>query len=102
MGRARAAVGRKRGRHLGDPQILKRRLDHHFAGELHAGRGQAQVLDCLTVETAQSAVKIAQRALEKQPAEVAGIKTGDPSRRARPETNRRTKSSQGLGGTPTL
>ena len=67
MRRARAAVRRQGGRDLGDAQVLQRGLDNHFACELHAGRGQAQILHGPTTEAAQPTVKVAGPAAEEQP-----------------------------------
>ena len=45
MRRAAAAVGRERGRNLGDAKIGERGFDDHLAGKLHAGGAQIEAED---------------------------------------------------------
>ena len=71
MRRPAAPVGRECGRDLGDAQVSQARLDHHFAGELHAGGVQVQAADRRAVEPAQPAVEVADRDSEEQPADAA-------------------------------
>src|SRR5689334_18803445 len=65
--RTRPAIRVKCDWYLGNAKTFKRSFDDHFGGEFHAGRFQFHFLERLTAETAQAAVKILGRAIEKEP-----------------------------------
>src|SRR5262245_13667011 len=64
--RAIAAIGAERRRHFADLLPLQAGLDDHLAGELHAWSGQAKLLVGILAETAQAAVRVADRRTEEQ------------------------------------
>lgn len=65
--RCSPAIGDQGGWHLGDAQPRQGRLDHHFAGELHACRSQPETENSLSSKAPQPTVKIAAGTGEKQP-----------------------------------
>ena len=69
MRRARAAIRRERGRHLGHAQAGERGLHHHLGGELHAGGAQVELEDAVAAEGAQAAVEVAHRDAEEDAAD---------------------------------
>ncbi len=69
--RAVAAVRRQCGRHFDDAQAVQRRLDHHLARELHAGRLQVEREHRFAIEPTQSAMEVTHRTAEEQPADEA-------------------------------
>ena len=61
MRRARAAVGRESGGHLGHAQPGQRAFDHHLGCKLHSRGAQIQPEDRVAAEGAQPAVEVAHR-----------------------------------------
>src|SRR5690606_23268586 len=52
--------------HLGDAELMQRRLDDHLARELHPRGAEPERVDGLLAEAADAAVKVAARCLEEQ------------------------------------
>src|SRR5499427_10221127 len=69
MRRPRPAVGRERRRHFGDVETLQRRLDDHFARELHAGGLEVEVQDGVAGKAAQAAMEVAAGTVEEDAAD---------------------------------
>src|SRR6516164_11401085 len=67
--RTAAAVLGERGGDLGDLLVREGGLHHHLAGELHAGRLEAELDGAVPPEAPQAAVEVADLAAEEQAAD---------------------------------
>ncbi len=60
------AIGRQGRRYFADFLFAQARLDHHLAGELHAGRREIQTLVGVLAEATQATMRILDRRAEKE------------------------------------